>query len=123
MIRPPPRSTRTDQLFPYTSLFRSETEQIFKNTFHKMFLDYTTGLDKIYDNDFIMRKMEQPFFAAEYNLQYAGRFGNIFSQAAINRCITPQIGRAHVCTPLTNAHLVCRLLLEKKTKPNTTNKK
>src|SRR3546814_9593037 len=30
-----------------------------------------------------------------------------------NRC---QIGRAHVCTPVTNAHLVCRLLLEKKKK-------
>src|SRR3546814_3011524 len=25
-----------------------------------------------------------------------------------------KIGRAHVCTPVTNAHLVCRLLLEKK---------
>src|SRR3546814_6902677 len=25
----------------------------------------------------------------------------------------PEIGRAHVCTPVTNAHLVCRLLLEK----------
>src|SRR3546814_6753266 len=24
-----------------------------------------------------------------------------------------KIGRAHVCTPVTNAHLVCRLLLEK----------
>src|SRR3546814_3547032 len=34
------------------------------------------------------------------------------------RLITPQskgqIGRAHVCTPFTNSHLVCRLLLEKK---------
>src|SRR3546814_5471455 len=28
-----------------------------------------------------------------------------------------KIGRAHVCTPVTNAHLVCRLLLE-----NTKNK-
>src|SRR3546814_6667472 len=27
-----------------------------------------------------------------------------------------EIGRAHVRTPVTNAHLVCRLLLEKKTK-------
>src|SRR3546814_9188366 len=26
----------------------------------------------------------------------------------------PKIGRAHVCTPVTNAQLVCRLLLEKK---------
>jgi len=66
-----------------------ETDQIFKNTFHKMFLDYTYGLNKIYDNDFIIRKMNEPFFAAEYNLQYAGRIGNIFSQAAINRCVTP----------------------------------
>src|SRR3546814_10911379 len=24
-----------------------------------------------------------------------------------------EIGRAHVCTPVTNAHLVCRLLLDK----------
>jgi terminase large subunit-like protein len=63
-----------------------ETGEIFKNTFYKMFLDYTKGLDRIYDNDFIMRKMNEPFFAAEYNLQYAGRIGNIFSQAAINRC-------------------------------------
>src|SRR3546814_6146023 len=30
-----------------------------------------------------------------------------------------QIGRAHVCTPVTNAHLVCRLLLEKKKYKNT----
>src|SRR3546814_5679269 len=26
---------------------------------------------------------------------------------------TTEIGRAHVCTPVTNAHLVCRLRLEK----------
>src|SRR3546814_8791135 len=28
--------------------------------------------------------------------------------------IVSQIGRAHVCTPVTNAHPVCRLLLGKK---------
>src|SRR3546814_3869998 len=27
--------------------------------------------------------------------------------------VVAEIGRAHVCTPVTNAHLVCRLLLEK----------
>src|SRR3546814_7474942 len=32
-----------------------------------------------------------------------------------------EIGRAHVCTPVTNAHIVCRLLLEKK-KHNSTYK-
>src|SRR3546814_7024737 len=30
-----------------------------------------------------------------------------------------EIGRAHVCTPVTNAQLVCRLLLEKKTHNKT----
>src|SRR3546814_3784001 len=30
-----------------------------------------------------------------------------------------EIGRAHVRTPVTNAHIVCRLLLEKKTRTNT----
>src|SRR3546814_1215665 len=30
------------------------------------------------------------------------------------RAAFTQIGRAHVCTPVTNAHLVCRLLLDKK---------
>src|SRR3546814_1088113 len=32
---------------------------------------------------------------------------------------TRKIGRAHVCTPVTNAHLVCRLLLEKKKHNNS----
>src|SRR3546814_16028196 len=34
MIRPPPRSTRTDTLFPYTTLFRSKTTEI-ANTRHR----------------------------------------------------------------------------------------
>src|SRR3546814_18629959 len=31
MIRRPPRSTRTDTLFPYTTLFRSERETILRS--------------------------------------------------------------------------------------------
>src|SRR3546814_4520466 len=34
-----------------------------------------------------------------------------FEEVVLGR---PEIGRAHVCTPVTNSHLVCRLLLEKK---------
>src|SRR3546814_6314317 len=34
--------------------------------------------------------------------------GNAFAE------LRAEIGRAHVCTPVTNAHLVCRLMLEKK---------
>src|SRR3546814_8304979 len=32
MIRRPPRSTRTDTLFPYTTLFRSERATVFQQT-------------------------------------------------------------------------------------------
>src|SRR3546814_2205741 len=32
--------------------------------------------------------------------------------------VLSKIGRAHVCTPVTNAHLVCRLLLENQKKIN-----
>src|SRR3546814_3581607 len=50
-----------------------------------------------------------------------------FIVASLGRCVSSltgarKIGRAHVCTPVTNAQLVCRLLLEKKktqTKQNT----
>src|SRR3546814_10559464 len=34
----------------------------------------------------------------------------------VNQRLLFEIGRAHVCTPVTNAHLVCRLMLEKKTR-------
>src|SRR3546814_5270455 len=46
--------------------------------------------------------------------------GTDFSEAV--RGLDPaetQIGRAHVCTTVTNAHLVCRLLLEKKKQKTT----
>src|SRR3546814_6384461 len=33
---------------------------------------------------------------------------------ALSATAAPEIGRAHVCTPVTNARLVCRLLLYKK---------
>src|SRR3546814_5786199 len=44
---------------------------------------------------------------------------SIFRDALLQRkdlFVAGKIGRAHVCTPVTNAHLVCRLLLEKKKK-------
>src|SRR3546814_2173389 len=34
-----------------------------------------------------------------------------------------EIGRAHVCTPVTNEHIVCRLLLEKKKNTQTNHQK
>src|SRR3546814_2472409 len=38
----------------------------------------------------------------------------------LRNALVPQIGRAHVLTPVTNAHLVSRLLREKKQKKHVT---
>src|SRR3546814_2689188 len=86
MIRRPPRSTRTDTLCPYTTLFRS---------YH----GWRGGTDRR-----AQRPGAPPHRAGRRSVRrFAGR--------ALARW---QIGRAHVCTPVTNAHLVCRLLLETK---------
>src|SRR3546814_3051490 len=43
----------------------------------------------------------------------AGSWGRLFAMTEVTLKVL-QIGRAHVCTPVTNAQLVCRILLEKK---------
>src|SRR3546814_3488200 len=85
MIRRPPRSTRTDTLFPYTTLFRSRRRRA------------TTRATC---------RSAPPTASPHRRCRSIG--------TRIPRAIA-EIGRAHVCTPVTNAHLVCRLLLEKKT--------
>src|SRR3546814_4876867 len=93
MIRRPPRSTRTDTLFPYTTLFRSAA--ILKGV--------PTGRRKhskgLAAHD-MRRLINHKLIDQARGEQSTGKFG--------------EIGRAHVCTPVTNAQLVCRLLLEKK---------
>src|SRR3546814_6872363 len=49
--------------------------------------------------------IEQPLMAT-----YNGRVEGV---------LVREIGRAHVCTPVTNAHLVCRLLLDTKNNTNS----
>src|SRR3546814_8222302 len=88
MIRRPPRSTRTDTLFPYTTLFRSPL------------LSFGADIPEVSTN--------QAGTAASNKLSYYSPA----EESGIH--ILTEIGRAHVCTPVTNAHLVCRLLLEKK---------
>src|SRR3546814_7236298 len=87
MTRRPPRSTRTDTLFPYPTLFRSIRPEG---------LQVASGLpDRGEPRDQAMHRALRPEDRRPCQQ-------------------TSEIGRAHVCTPVTNAHLVCRLLLEKK---------
>src|SRR3546814_9422287 len=104
MLRRPPRSTRTDTLFPYTTLFRSRARS---------------------------RRPRQPALGHRHVARvrprrhavgrHARGAGEVPGRAYPARGhadrrypAAVQIGRAHVWTPVTNAHLVCRLLLEKK---------
>src|SRR3546814_8997628 len=52
-------------------------------------------------------------FAALYD-RYATPVHDLLRRMLRDDHEASEIGRAHVCTPVTNAHLVCRLLLEKK---------
>src|SRR3546814_5937064 len=114
MIRRPPSSTRTDTLFPYTTLFRSALrlfDQATRLGFPEATLLADRGLARDMTGD--QAGAQRGYQAAlqrtpddvELTHRYAASLG--------------KIGRAHVCTPVTTAHIVCRLLLEKK---KTTNK-
>src|SRR3546814_10696655 len=55
-------------------------------------------------------------YTLQVRAQVDGRFWQYeqVPQTSVAEWLKRQIGRAHVCTPVTNAHLVCRLLLEQK---------
>src|SRR3546814_2876933 len=119
MIRRPPRSTRTDTLFPYTTLFRSR-----KPLRSSPSRRWSNNLEPILIYGFPLGSSMGLVAALEwlgksYRLCRVDTLGEMRepAYARINaRHATPvliKIGRAHVCTPVTNAHLVCRLLLVK----------
>src|SRR3546814_10004720 len=109
MIRQQQRYTRTDTLFPYTTLFRSPAP---------------TATSRVRGgapmNSVRMRAIEEgqtgiaKKVLSSVPIQESWTARQIVSDIARSGS-RPEIGRAHVCTPVTNAHLVCRLLLDKQT--------
>src|SRR3546814_10204542 len=90
MIRRPPRSTRTDTLFPYTTLFRS----------------WEAASACLRPN-------------RRSNIEAPRRFAVERKRKRWQREADSARSEEHTSElPVTNAHLVCRLLLEKK-KQNT----
>src|SRR3546814_2497041 len=122
MIRRPPRSTRTDTLFPYTTLFRSLR---LMNDARKITHETRTG-DRAWAIAWVIadgRGCNSPsarFFSAmndrRYEILIDGELlVDPISQLTADVTVVSEyncikIGRAHVCTPVTNAHLVCSLL-------------
>src|SRR3546814_8175409 len=101
MIRRPPRSTRTDTLFPYTTLFRS------------IWVTVSTRSVAVAPSGSLPRSLKP----TTCGISIDDGWPSIAASASMPptpQPSTPKIGRAHVRTPVTNAQLVCRLLLEKK---------
>src|SRR3546814_6923608 len=95
MIRPPPRSTRTDTLFPYTTLFRSGRRVAARRRLcHR-------------------RAMTRELTATILRVVERAQAGQQVAIVSRSEEHTSEL-------PVTNAHLVCRLLLEKKKHTTTT---
>jgi hypothetical protein len=66
---------------------RIEQEPFETCLYKKFFLDYLWGVGKIYTNEEIEKAKLSPSFPREYELQYLGLIGNVFSQLSIeNAC-------------------------------------
>ena len=54
--------------------------------YKKFFLDYLWGVNKIYTDEEIANAKLSPSFPREYQLQYQGLIGNVFSTQSIENC-------------------------------------
>src|SRR3546814_20812157 len=104
MLRRPPGSTRTDTLFPYTTLFRSHTLRYFDASLSEQTVALTAGSGAICA--FVNDRLDQNILAALHSqgtrlvaLRCAG-FNHVDLEAAealeIAVARVPEIGRAHV---------------------------
>src|SRR3546814_9509835 len=111
MIRRPPRSTRTVTLFPYTTLFRSQPQACplvhgHGGDFHVVDLDTAgVGRDNAHDH------VEAGGLACPVGPQQADDLAAIDRQRDV---VDDRDRKSTRLNSVTNAHLVCRLLLEKK---------
>jgi hypothetical protein len=68
-------------------LFQKIEQEPFESSIYKkVFLDYTYGVDKIYSKAEIDKAKKSPSFPREYELQYLGLVGNVFSPKSIEGC-------------------------------------
>jgi hypothetical protein len=68
-------------------LFNKIEKESFESCIYKkVFLDYTYGLGKIYSQEEIEKARRSPSFPREYELQYQGLIGNVFSPRSIENC-------------------------------------
>ena len=64
--------------------------------YKKIFLDWTYGLDKIYTKSEIEKAKQSPSFPREYELQYLGLIGNVFSPLSIENATKIQYNPSQI---------------------------
>src|SRR3546814_3274277 len=126
MIRRPPRSTRTDTLFPYTTLFRSSVAAITGedgieavrlnlraisalDLLHELPADRTRQVRRSRLRQIDLLDLVPMLEQCRMGLRRdQARIGTLVAAriVGIHRERREEIGRAHVCTPVTNAHHV-----------------
>src|SRR3546814_9693821 len=122
MIRRPPRSTRSDTPFPYTTLFRSilwvtggsQGHENAVQTYRRRSATLCRPEDRLG-----LRATVEPTARACLHHAVGLSLGHGRQIKLTDEGVRQEIGRAHVCTPVPNAHLVCRLLIEIKNKSHT----
>src|SRR3546814_2602003 len=131
MSRQPPRSTLSDTLFPYTTLFRS-TSTSGKASRRDQgsssgpaiansavpWLRYSVTSAPVPRRNCSCKPGKA--CDSSRSIVVKGPSETVRETATARGAASPslKIGRAHVGTPVTNAHLVCRLLLETNTYTN-----
>src|SRR3546814_8683469 len=139
MIRPPPRSTRTDTLFPYTTLFRSSAAPVALPRLPRGARRKFRKSPIIPSHLIALTAPVAPCLSLLRNARPAPLQDSAIFAAAIAPRLWQNYHDAMRHTPanarksadrkstrlnsVTNAHLVCRLLLEKKKNTNITNQK
>src|SRR3546814_1034103 len=108
MTRLPPESTRTDTLIPYTTRFRSMVDSV-----NALGLEATRAA---YSEAGPWLEELKTYLQANRDYMVDAvktRLPGITMTVPQGTYLAWQIGRAHVWTPVTNAHLVSRLMLAK----------
>src|SRR3546814_3670876 len=130
MIPLPPTSPRTEPLVPYTTLFRSRGHEAHAAERPGLQAEERValalglvepGVVVVEEQEVLALDVEDQRLGAgdggaehpgvEQRVQQEGGVGGLGGHA---RDAGDEIGRANVCTPVTNAHVDCRVMLERK---------
>src|SRR3546814_18522138 len=96
MIRRPPRSTRTDTLFPYTTLFRSEGGNVARLESGKLLhgpFDILRPMVLAVDDDHVLGPANDIEIAARH-IAHVARVEPAIDQASVRRLLIAEIARS-----------------------------